>query len=146
MGSRVQPEATEASGGCVVIEVAAGVHLSVADVRVLLDVLDAAAVHADPGPRAAHVIRQLRKSVERLTHTTRNAQSSVTFDPESVQHAAYDLVDTAEAAAILGITPGGVRYLADAGRIPAHRAGGRWLYPARAVVHRAERQAARRSG
>jgi excisionase family DNA binding protein len=70
----------------------------------------------------------------------------VTDDAGSVHHATYDLMDTAEAAAILGITPGGVRYLADAGRIPAHRAGGRRLYPARAVVERAERQAARRSG
>lgn len=128
------------------IEVAAGVHLSIADVRALLDLLDAAAVHASPGPRAAHVIQQLRKSVERLTRATGNAQSGVTIDAEPVHHAAYDLVDTAQAAAILGITPGGVRYLGEAGRIPAHRAGGRWLYSARAVVERAERQAARRAG
>lgn len=128
------------------IEIPTGVHLSITDVRALLDLLNAAAMHASPGPRAAYVIHQLRKSVERLTRATGNAQSGVTIDAEPVQHAAYDLVDTAEAAAILGVTPGGVRYLAAAGRIPAHRAGGRWLYPARAVVDRAERQAARRAG
>lgn len=128
------------------IEVLAGVHLSVQDVRALLDLLDAAAVHAVPGARAVDVTRKLRKSVERLMRTTGGAQSGVTTHAESVQHAAYDLVDTAQAASILGITPNGVRYLADAGRIPAHRAGGRWLYPARAVVERAERQAARRAG
>lgn len=128
------------------IEVGAGVHLSVADVRAMLALLDAASVHATPEPRTAEVIRKLWKSVERLMRTTGNAQSGVTVEAESVQHAAYDLVDTAEAAAILGISPGGVRYLADVGRLPAHRAGGRWLYPARSVVERAERQAARRSG
>lgn len=56
----------------------------------------------------------------------------------------YDLVDSVAAARILGCTPANVRDLARRGRLPAHRAGSRWLYPAAAVVERAELQAAKR--
>ena len=129
------------------IEVPAGVLLTVHDVRALLVMLDDAKQHVPAiQPRAAHTINQLRAAVGRLAQTTGNAQCGVTGGNEPVDYAAYDLVDSAQAATILGITPGGVRYLADAGILPAHRAGGRWLYPARAVVERAEQRASRRSG
>lgn len=39
----------------------------------------------------------------------------------------HDLVDTVEAAAVLGCTPSNVRDLARRGALPAHRTGGRWL-------------------
>lgn len=57
---------------------------------------------------------------------------------------AYDLLDSAEAAAILGCTPANVRDLARRGRLAAHRAGRGWVYPARAVIALAERRAASR--
>ena len=50
-----------------------------------------------------------------------------------------DLLDSTEAAKILGITPHAVRALARRGRLPAYRAGGRWLLPAVDVIRRAER-------
>lgn len=127
------------------IEIGVGVHLAPHEIRALLAILDAACRVATPDARAADVIRRLRKTDERLTQATGNRQHGVTDGDESTHYSAYDLVDTAEAAAILGITPGGVRYLADAGRIPAHRAGGRRIYPAAAIVARAERQAERRT-
>ncbi|MCV7005659.1 helix-turn-helix domain-containing protein [Mycobacterium gordonae] len=55
------------------------------------------------------------------------------------------MLDTGEAAAILGIGPNGVRDLVRRGKLPAHRAGGRLLLPALPVVERAERRAAKRS-
>lgn len=128
------------------IELPAGVHLSAEEVHTLLAILDAACRAATPDARAANVIRQLRKTDERLTRTTEKRQSGVQNRPEPGQHAAYDLCDSAEAAAILGITPGGVRYLRTAGRIPAHRAGGRWLYPTAPLEQFAARKAARRAG
>lgn len=48
-----------------------------------------------------------------------------------------DVVDTTEAAAILGITANGVRDLVRRGTIPGIRDGRRWLYPAAAVNERA---------
>jgi len=99
-----------------------------------------------PTPRLDHLTRQMRRTVDSLASAQGNRKGGVTFELEAGQAAPYDLVDTSEAARILGITPAGVRYLADKGRLPAHRAGGRWLYPALAVVERAERQAARRAG
>lgn len=63
---------------------------------------------------------------------------------DSAHIALYDLVDSGEAARILGCTPANVRDLARRGRLPAHRAGRGWLYPAAAVVARSERQAAKR--
>ena len=126
------------------IEVSAGVHLSADEVRSLLAVLDAACRVVRPDARAANVIRQLRSTNDHLMRATGGRPSGKHLPLDGNHHAAYDLVDTAEAAAILGISPGGVRYLAEAGRIPAHRAGGRWLYPAEAVIERAERKSAGR--
>ena len=55
------------------------------------------------------------------------------------QHRPRDLLDSTEAAKILGISPHAVRALARRGRLPAYRAGGRWLLPAVDVIRRAER-------
>ncbi|WP_205848862.1 helix-turn-helix domain-containing protein [Mycolicibacterium mucogenicum] len=62
------------------------------------------------------------------------------------QAAAYDLVDVKEAAGILGCSPANVRDLIARGRLAGHRAGRNWLLPARVVVERAERRAARHAG
>ncbi|WP_194786762.1 helix-turn-helix domain-containing protein [Mycobacteroides abscessus] len=66
-------------------------------------------------------------------------------DAQHSGHAgAYDLLDSAEAATILGCTPANVRDLARRGRLAAHRAGRGWVYPARAVIALAERRAVAR--
>lgn len=87
--------------------------------------------HADAG---ADVARRI---------TDANARR-IAAQTDSPEYAAYDVLDTAEAAAIVGISPGGVRDLARRGRLAAHRAGGRWLYPAASVVAYAELRASRR--
>lgn len=53
--------------------------------------------------------------------------------PEWLPLSAHDLLSTAQAAAVLGCTPGNVRDLARRGALPAHRAGGRWLVERDAV-------------
>ena len=52
-----------------------------------------------------------------------------------------DVLASDEAAAVLGISAAGARDLARRGRLPAVRAGGRWLFQASAVVARAEHRA-----
>jgi len=63
-----------------------------------------------------------------------------------VPDSADDVVDTTEAAAILGITANGVRDLARRGIIPGHRtARGHWRYPAASVIERAENRECERT-
>lgn len=64
---------------------------------------------------------------------------------DSGHFAMYDLVDSREAAGILGCTPANVRDLARRGRLPRRRAGRGWVYPAASVVALAEKRAARRA-
>lgn len=45
----------------------------------------------------------------------------------AVSHWEASVVDTATAARVLGITPGGVAWLCRNGRLTATRVGGRWL-------------------
>lgn len=52
---------------------------------------------------------------------------------------AHDLLDTRQAAAALGCSPGNVRDLARRGALPAHRTGGRWLFERDGVDLRADR-------
>lgn len=90
---------------------------------------------------------RLRKAAVGASDSTRSASggaSGVGGHLSSSHSGVYDLVDSVEAAAILGCTPANVRDLARRGRLPAHRAGRGWVYPAQAVAERAERQAAKR--
>lgn len=90
---------------------------------------------------------RLRKAFASASDSACDTRAGVrTVGPQgdSSEHALYDLVDTREAAAILGCTPANVRDLARRGRLPAHRAGRGWVYPAAAVVALAERRAAQR--
>lgn len=125
-----------------------GVLLSDADARFLCAALDALLQDGRrPSPRLHDFIVNLRKSVEKLADSQADMLAGVRKlggHEDSSHTAAYDLVDSAEAAAILGCGPANVRDLRRRGRLPCHRAGGRWLYPARAVVALAEQRAAKR--
>lgn len=89
---------------------------------------------------------KLRKACAHARHSDRDTLPDVRkvdSQPDSGHVALYDLVDSAEAARILGCTAANVRDLARRGRIPRHRAGRGWVYPAASVVALAEKRAAR---
>ncbi|KUH89803.1 helix-turn-helix domain-containing protein [Mycobacterium sp. IS-1556] len=124
-----------------------GVFLDAEDADYVVRALELLARTGRPSARLEHVTARLRKTVAALTVQNRNGSETASLvgtAANSRNPARYDLVTTGEAARILGITPNGVRYLARQGRLPAHHTGTRWLYPALAVVERAERQAAKR--
>lgn len=125
------------------IERVAGILLAPTDAQYILDALDALLRDRRPSPQLSVFIDRLRKTVAKSGVSNVGAGADardVGVQPDSVDHAPYDVLDTDEAAAVLGITANGVRDLARRKAIPAHRAGGRWLYPAAAVVARAERK------
>ncbi|WP_018599662.1 helix-turn-helix domain-containing protein [Mycobacterium sp. 155] len=134
----------------------AGVLLTVDDAVYALAAFEALLTDRHASPRLERFINALRKSVARTAKTgdltsvsgvdARNTGVPEHNEPNPCRVTAYDLLDTTEAAAILGITPNAVRDLARRGRLPARRAGSRWLYPAGPVVERAERRAARKRG
>jgi hypothetical protein len=132
-----------------VIERVNGVLLEAADARYLLDALDALLQDGRrPSPRLADFIARLRRTAGKLAPTQENTcadVSKVGAQQDSSHTALYDLVDSGEAAAILGCTSANVRDLARRGRLPRHRAGGRWVYPAASVEALAERRAAKRN-
>lgn len=100
-----------------------------------------------PSGKLGAIHAQLAKAVAYASNQGRDTSVDVREVGEqrdSRHAAAYDLVDSGEASRILGCTPANVRDLARRGRLPRHRAGGRWLYPARSVVVLAEERAARR--
>ncbi|MGX9295155.1 helix-turn-helix domain-containing protein [Tsukamurella paurometabola] len=122
--------------------------LTDSEIRYLLDVLTetqtALTRHGiRRSPRAEAFIDRLRRV---STPVTRQGHSVGATDPapgaQNDDPRPYDLLDTADAARILGITPDGVRALVRRGTLPAFRAGGRWLVFSADVVARAERRAA----
>ncbi|AFM16989.1 hypothetical protein Mycch_2206 [Mycolicibacterium chubuense NBB4] len=124
-----------------------GVVLEAVDAKYLLDALDVLLQGRRASPRLADFIDRLRRTAEKLSPAQENTHATVREigGPHDSGHAGlYDLVDSSEAARILGCTPANVRDLARRGRLPRHRAGGRWLYPARSVAALAERRAATR--
>ena len=118
------------------------------DARYLLRVLDQfVSVHASQGLAPNETLKaakaKLAKAVASASDSGRNACVDVRLlgDQQDSPHTKpYDLLDTGEAASILGCTPANVRDLARRGSLRGHRAGGRWLYPAASVVARAERR------
>jgi excisionase family DNA binding protein len=126
---------------------ATGVILTDEEARYLADVLDAACRAMRPSPRVADLARQLRRTVGTPAATNASANESANgrdTQPDPGDIRGHDLLTAGEAARILECSTANVRYLRQRGHLPAHRAGSRWLYPAAAVVARAERQAARR--
>lgn len=100
-----------------------------------------------PSEQLVALRTKLAKACASASDSGRNADAdirTVGAQQDSPHTALYDLVDSDEAAKILGCTPANVRDLARRGRIPAHRAGRGWLYPAASVVARAEHRASKR--
>ncbi|WP_408632698.1 helix-turn-helix domain-containing protein [Mycobacterium saskatchewanense] len=92
-------------------------------------------------------MRRLRREVPKQGAPSASANESVSGraknrDPGEVR--AYDLLTTAEAAAVIGCSTANVRYLRRHGHLPAHRTGSRWLYPAATVIEYGERRTSKR--
>jgi excisionase family DNA binding protein len=103
---------------------------------------------SQPSARLASVTTKLARCAESGSPAPGNGSRSLPLrapDAEGVHHPDYATVTPAEAARILGCGPRNARDLAARGRIPAHRAGGRWLLDAASVEAHARRKAARRS-
>lgn len=102
---------------------------------------------SQPTPRLAAVTARLTKTAENgsaATHNGSNRGSSTPSRHDSRHHLDYALISTRDAAAQLETGERNIRDLIHRGRLPARRAGGRWLVDAAAVELRAERKAARR--
>ncbi len=107
---------------------------------------------AEHGLRPSEQLSAMRVKLAKACANASDASKDTSVDVskvgaqwDSAHTAAYDLVDSNEAARILGCTPANVRDLARRGRLPRHRAGGRWVYPARSVEQLAARRGAKRS-
>lgn len=132
------------------ITVRHGVLLDPGELSFVAGVLDELCrrISAEPGRKPAAKLQQFASQIRKCSAGGTNATDRVTNVgalQDSPHAGPYDLLDAAEAGRILGISPAGVRAAARRGRLPAHRPGGRWLFPAAAVVARAERKAARRA-
>jgi Helix-turn-helix domain len=133
--------------GLLVIEAVAGVLLAPDDAQYVLDAFDSLLIDRRPSAQLADFIARFRRTAVKSGVSSAKTgvdASKFGIQQDSAHHAPYDVLDSGQAAAIIGITASGVRDLARRKAIPAHRAGGRWLYPAPAVVAYAERRAARR--
>lgn len=126
------------------IEAVSGVLLTPDDAEFLARALDEfgrvlAERGSRPTPRLENLQHRLSRVCTRVSgrDTPVGARTSA-GQPDSGVEIGYELIDTARAAEILGVTADGARYLARSGALPAVRAGGRWVYPAAAVVARAE--------
>jgi len=131
------------------ISAQAGVFITADDAALIADVLDTACRTMRPSPRVADLARRLRRTVDKAAAASPSANESangrdVQPDPGDIR--AHDLLTAGEAARVIGCTPTNVRWLRQRGHLPAHRAGGRWLSPAAAVIKYSERRAARQGG
>jgi len=99
-----------------------------------------------PTGRLGPIIAKLRRAIAESDGSAAKTVRPLGAAANPAEDCTYDLVSTGEAARILGISAHGVRDLVRRGQLPAHNTGTRWLLPARLVVARAERQAARRAG
>lgn len=105
-----------------------------------------------PTPKLLAAIEKFRRATAVAGGLAGNASGNARTGPgcaadpaDSGHDDPCDTVNTGTAAAILGVSPNGVRDLARRGKLPARRSGSRWVYPAAAVVARAENQAAQRN-
>jgi hypothetical protein len=95
-----------------------------------------------PTPRLAEVTAKLGKTVAQADVSGRKTDATARNQgpqADSSDDFGYALISSAEAANILGCSPGNVRDLRRRGVLPARSSGGRWLYKASDVVRRAER-------
>ncbi|WP_326602357.1 helix-turn-helix domain-containing protein [Rhodococcus sp. PD04] len=112
------------------------VQLDAADAALIVRLIDA---HADAirptGRQLGRSVVRLRAELERASVRVNarganvNANVSGTDREQPLGHAeVHAFIDSAQAAAVLGISPGGVRYRARNGQIASRKAGGRWVY------------------
>ncbi|WP_422748003.1 helix-turn-helix domain-containing protein [Mycobacterium sp. WMMD1722] len=120
-----------------------GVLLSAEDAQYAAEAFEQLLRDRRPSAQLREFIDRLRKAGEKSGVSggiTVAGARIVGGQGVSAQYALYDLLDTGEAAKVLGITANGVRDLRRRGVLPGHRAGGRYFYPAAAVIARAERR------
>jgi excisionase family DNA binding protein len=108
---------------------ARGVLLSDGAAREVVAALDLLARLAAPrgqqlSPRLQQIKRELLNSSARAA--AHGDASAETVADEKDAHWEASVADTATAAQLLGITPGGVAWLCRNGRLRATRSGGRW--------------------
>lgn len=123
-----------------------GVLLSTREVQYVLAAFEVLLRGRRPSPTLADFIARLGRSAAAadVEHGKTCGGASLTGHGRDAETwLAGDVLDSDEAAAVLGITPAGVRDLARRGRLPAKRAGGRWVLHAASVVKRAEARAGR---
>lgn len=95
-----------------------------------------AALRAAPGGRVlGRKVMGLRDELDRANARVRTRSSNVSSNVSQVgvqhdpaQSEVYAFIDSRQAAAVLGISPSGVRDLARRGRLVSRKAGGRWVY------------------
>lgn len=96
-----------------------------------------------PTARLEAVVARLRKTDAKTDVSGRDTSADVRklgTQVDSMHHAWYVVIDTIEAAKILGVSPAGARDLARRGKLRARNANGRWLFDAASVVERAEKR------
>ena len=125
-----------------------GVLLEVSEAAVLVATIEdlCRRTGRQPTGRLGPLVTKLRRATAESDDSATKTVRPLGAAANPAEHCTYDLVSTSEAARILGISAHGVRDLVRRGQLPAHNTGTRWLLPARLVVERAERQAARRAG
>lgn len=127
-------------------DLVSGIMLSRQEVSYTLRAFEVLLRDRRPSPQLADFLARLARSAAVSDVEPQKAYEDVSLGGNGRDPAGWlpgDVLDTDEAAAVLGISPAGVRDLARRGRIPAKRAGKRWLLLAAAVVARAERNAGR---
>ena len=126
-----------------------GVLLDEADTRLVVDVLGyLGRVATENGRRPTPKVEALRRCLQSAyasvsARTVSDGASLSGPTRPRLLPEGYELVDTAQAARLLGTTADTVRYHARRGSLPAQRAGGRWLLDAAAVAAIAEQRARR---
>ena len=123
-----------------------GIILSRQEVSYTLRAFEVLLRNRRPSPQLAEFLARLARSAAASDVGREKPYGGVSLGDNDHDPAGWlpgDVLDTDEAAAVLGISPAGVRDLARRGRLPAKRAGKRWLLAAAPVVARAERNASR---
>lgn len=115
-----------------------GVHLDAADTALIVKLIDAYEDTLTAGGKGRVLgasVLKLRAELERANARVKAHGPSVraNVNPTGGEQVpghgeVHGLIDSRQAAAILGITSGGVRHRARTGKIGSRKAGGRWLY------------------
>lgn len=128
------------------IESLAGVFLTPDDADYVARALDLLrkqlrANNTSPSAKLDAVTDRIAKAAANVSVSRTNTSRGVSHaraEANSADDPVYGWITTTEAARILGCTNGNVRDRARRNTLPAHRAGGRWVYPAEAIIRLAE--------